>query len=33
MMNKYQKQISANQPKYPSKKPAHLKKNPAAHQA
>ena len=33
-MNKYQKQISpANQPQYPPKKPAHLKKNPLAHQA
>ena len=33
-MNKYQSQISpANQPKYPPKKPAHLKKNPLAHQA
>ncbi|KLL04163.1 MAG: hypothetical protein MRECE_2c034 [Mycoplasmataceae bacterium CE_OT135] len=31
-MNKYQKQISpTNQPKYPNKKPAHLKKNPLAH--
>ena len=33
-MNKYQSQISsANQPKYPPKKPAHLKKNLLAHQA
>ncbi len=33
-MNKYQSQISpANQPKYPHKKPAHLKKNPISHQA
>ena len=33
-MNKYQSQINpANQPKYPPKKPAHLKKNPLAHQA
>jgi len=33
-MNKYQSQISpANQPKYLHKKPAHLKKNPFAHQA
>ncbi len=33
-MNKYQKQISpTNQPKYLNKKPAHLKKNPLAHQA
>ena len=33
-MNKYQSQIThANQPKYPHKKPAHLKKNPLAHQA
>jgi len=33
-MNKYQNQISlAKQPKYPHKKPAHQKKNPASHQA
>ena len=33
-MNKYQNQISpTTQPKYPHKKPAHLKKNPASHQA
>ena len=33
-MNKYQKQINpANQVKYPHKKPAQQKKNPAAHQA
>jgi len=34
LMNKYQSQIAqANQLKYPPKKPAHLKKNPFAHQA
>ena len=33
-MNKYQNQISpAKQAKYPRKKPAHLKKNPASHQS
>ena len=33
-MNKYQNRISpATQPKYPHKKPAHLKKNPLAHAA
>ena len=33
-MNKYQNQIAqANQPKYPPKKPAHLKKNSTSHQA
>ena len=31
-MNKYPKQSPTNQPKAP-KKPAHLKKNPSAHQA